>query len=446
MEYRSLASNIVISNDDDTCRNQCAEELAPNVAQEELRKEKQMGWPVNCSDSELSIYLQALEEGFLATYYSDTNPSVQSKSMSIASRSYQRGKKTVAFHGFQSLQMSLNLTGNLGEELLIWFLEGFRARTLVQPARAPESPESGQDSGVKWLELLAKYDPNTHSWKTAQLCLLGDSELSSVIWPKSGMTQNGQCWVLPMLGRLIKETESGLGRKSDLAVAVKMYPTPTVQDASNNGSESQMERNSKPLNAVVGGSLNPTWVEKLMGWPDDWTSLQPISHVKMCFWLMGMSDGTKTGRNEVLRVLRLGNAAQEIQREIGRPVGIPEAALLLAELCEHANRPDEARVFMACAEALEEEVRGVQLCEGTTGAPHRPGQDQQRSGEHPDTVQALSRLLAHHGQTYWQDGRWEDAKPRVANGVAARVDRLKAIGNGQVPAVAATAWRLLGDE
>jgi hypothetical protein len=29
--------------------------------------------------------------------------------------------------------------------------------------------------------------------------------------------------------------------------------------------------------------------------------------------------------------------------------------------------------------------------------------------------------------------------------VAARVDRLKAIGNGQVPAVAATAWRLLND-
>jgi len=32
---------------------------------------------------------------------------------------------------------------------------------------------------------------------------------------------------------------------------------------------------------------------------------------------------------------------------------------------------------------------------------------------------------------------------RVANGVAARVDRLKAIGNGQVPRVAATAFRLL---
>jgi DNA (cytosine-5)-methyltransferase 1 len=32
---------------------------------------------------------------------------------------------------------------------------------------------------------------------------------------------------------------------------------------------------------------------------------------------------------------------------------------------------------------------------------------------------------------------------RVADGVAARVDRLKAIGNGQVPLCAATAWQLL---
>jgi DNA (cytosine-5)-methyltransferase 1 len=43
---------------------------------------------------------------------------------------------------------------------------------------------------------------------------------------------------------------------------------------------------------------------------------------------------------------------------------------------------------------------------------------------------------------------WWETEPnvgRVANGVAARVDRLKAIGNGQVPAVAATAWKLLSE-
>ena len=42
--------------------------------------------------------------------------------------------------------------------------------------------------------------------------------------------------------------------------------------------------------------------------------------------------------------------------------------------------------------------------------------------------------------------KWWKTEPnvgRVANGVAARVDRLKAIGNGQVPLCAAEAWKLL---
>jgi DNA (cytosine-5)-methyltransferase 1 len=41
---------------------------------------------------------------------------------------------------------------------------------------------------------------------------------------------------------------------------------------------------------------------------------------------------------------------------------------------------------------------------------------------------------------------WWESEPnvgRVADGVASRVDRLKAIGNGQVPLCAATAWRIL---
>jgi len=43
-------------------------------------------------------------------------------------------------------------------------------------------------------------------------------------------------------------------------------------------------------------------------------------------------------------------------------------------------------------------------------------------------------------------GEWWSVEPsvgRVAHGVAHRVDRLKAIGNGQVPLCAASAWRLL---
>jgi len=44
------------------------------------------------------------------------------------------------------------------------------------------------------------------------------------------------------------------------------------------------------------------------------------------------------------------------------------------------------------------------------------------------------------GASWWAS---EPDVGRVAHGVAARVDRLKAIGNGQVPLCAATAWRVL---
>jgi DNA (cytosine-5)-methyltransferase 1 len=43
--------------------------------------------------------------------------------------------------------------------------------------------------------------------------------------------------------------------------------------------------------------------------------------------------------------------------------------------------------------------------------------------------------------------RWWQAEPdvgRVVDGMAYRVDRLRALGNGQVPSVAALAWRELG--
>lgn len=52
----------------------------------------------------------------------------------------------------------------------------------------------------------------------------------------------------------------------------------------------------------------------------------------------------------------------------------------------------------------------------------------------------------HQENAYACDSRWWQIEPdvgRMANGMASGVDRLKAIGNGQVPLCAATAWRLL---
>jgi DNA (cytosine-5)-methyltransferase 1 len=57
----------------------------------------------------------------------------------------------------------------------------------------------------------------------------------------------------------------------------------------------------------------------------------------------------------------------------------------------------------------------------------------------------VSKLRNSNGKIRPNDSWWE-VEPdvgRVVDGVAARVDRLKAIGNGQVPLVAATAWKKL---
>lgn len=63
-----------------------------------------------------------------------------------------------------------------------------------------------------------------------------------------------------------------------------LFMTPTCQDAKNNGSPSQQRRRTKPLNAVIGGSLNPAWVEWLMGWPVGWTALKPLGMGKFRQW------------------------------------------------------------------------------------------------------------------------------------------------------------------
>lgn len=53
---------------------------------------------------------------------------------------------------------------------------------------------------------------------------------------------------------------------------------------------------------------------------------------------------------------------------------------------------------------------------------------------------------SHYGPEAWRNGLWEKGLPRVGVKIPERVRRLKAIGNGQVPLVAAMAWRLLSPE
>jgi hypothetical protein len=146
--------------------------------------------------------------------------------------------------------------------------------------------------------------------------------------------------------------------------------------------------------------------------------------------------------------------AETIRGEVGGRIGIPATEILLAIVRQYQNRGiNQTRVLLAGQEAPGKRMRSLQLSPQATGTPCRPGQDEQCSGEHPNAMQALPRFLAHFTGQGGIEGSRENALPswwevepnvgRVAKNVASRVDRLKAIGNGQVPLQAAVAWMLL---
>jgi len=56
------------------------------------------------------------------------------------------------------------------------------------------------------------------------------------------------------------------------ALSARHFATPTTRDwRSGKASPETMAKNSRPLSEQIGGSLNPTFVEWLMGFPRDWT-------------------------------------------------------------------------------------------------------------------------------------------------------------------------------
>jgi hypothetical protein len=99
-----------------------------------------------------------------------------------------------------------------------------------------------------------------------------NSHFSSWLWPTPrACTAMGATFTQAAMDKV----EARAARYGNLEEIVAMFPTPTAQDASNNGGASQSRRNSLPLNAAIGGALNPTWVEWLMGFPLGWTDCGP---------------------------------------------------------------------------------------------------------------------------------------------------------------------------
>jgi len=215
-----------------------------------------------------------------------------------------------------------------GKELLTLYQEDFLAKTSQPQEKVLGSMESEAGCGEKWRGSFTKYSPDSCSWKTHQCLLLGDLEEFLETWPQWGLMRDGECWEQQMLAQTIRGTESGLspngvdsfhtpnttgldgGSNSRKALKKKIenWPTPVVHDykvgakgyglgaifhmknqatwptplsTEYRANRVKRENHHNGLTQAVlatqdGGQLNPTWVEWLMGWPQEWTDLKPL--------------------------------------------------------------------------------------------------------------------------------------------------------------------------
>lgn len=153
----------------------------------------------------------------------------------------------------------------------------------------------GERGGRGDLIQAVRGNPNSHfkmpTWPTPRACMTGaatperlndkhlnlEKAVAMKLWPTPKASAAG-----PDFAKL-ERSKTGISLAT--AVVMERFPTPTNQDAHNNGAPSQMERNALPLNAVAGGALNPVWVEWLMGCPLGWTDLRRLEMGRFQGWL-----------------------------------------------------------------------------------------------------------------------------------------------------------------
>jgi hypothetical protein len=253
------------------------------------------------------LYSQGLVEEYLGDISLDGEQSVPLNG-SNTQQAYCAPDKMTEFSRLSRFGMTFRpLTDDLGKELLTLYLEDFHAKTFQLQETEMDLTEKDQECGEKWHGLLARFDQDSHLWRTVQCSLLEDLNESLQILPQWGMTVGGELYLLPTLVQNTNENESGLslvptptsstgganhnspstlaGKRytMNLAGFAQKYPsrnmwgTPKAQDSRH----ALRDRGKGNLGEQVsglhnGGKLNPTWTEWLMGWPLEWTDLKPL--------------------------------------------------------------------------------------------------------------------------------------------------------------------------
>src|SRR3990167_2115200 len=116
-----------------------------------------MGW-VNCTDSEVWTFLRALAEDCSLEPYSDGSQYVPLRSMTIASKSYRKGRKMVYFPGFRFGITSRILTELRGEDSSMWLQGASHAKDTPWPVYE-KARTTNATSGLTPFASLEKCNP-----------------------------------------------------------------------------------------------------------------------------------------------------------------------------------------------------------------------------------------------------------------------------------------------
>jgi len=210
------------------------------------------------------------------------------------------------------------LTDDLGEAVLMSFLEAFPARTSVWLGNTLGLTDKKAPCGSTWRESSVRFDLNSFSWKMHQHLFAEDLPESSVTLPKWGMMRDGVLWERIMSPLPTNGKECGLwptprvggeenldtvverkgwkaGIKHNLLAAVQhreIFPTPRARDWKDTGTVPPSRVNDpgkdtlgqRIARKLPGGKLNPAWVEWLMNWPIGWTDLNASVTDKLAQW------------------------------------------------------------------------------------------------------------------------------------------------------------------
>jgi hypothetical protein len=181
-----------------------------------------------------------------------------------------------------------------GEEDAKSWPVAFRAKTYLRVGLVPELMAREADSGKKCPASLARYDRASHSLKTHQTLLFGDSTECCVTLPEWGMMRGGVCSPLAPLVVHTHERECFF------------WPTPRAGRPGSrpNGKGGKIlqeevqiaagvRKRGQKLDGIKLSPLNPAWADWLMGWPLDWTDSKPLGMDKFHAWCN--SHGTPCG-------------------------------------------------------------------------------------------------------------------------------------------------------